>query len=342
MIPAMHSLLRAAFTILCFALPRSTRFGTEIKKLRGSPVSMSDETSRANDPSDANKSAPIRVVLTKELEARSDVAALVENLPKWRDGALVLAGLAYVLGYSSWAIFAYDHGLGLAPVLDAQYFAAGVLPAAIVIASCFVAWCLRWLARWTKRPVSVSGERLKTILEAAGTFLILLGFVLLFGWRVTQISNAWGTAGAISIIAGIIAVIVSSFFSRDKTDVLYHRFLMIVAWLYLPLIGILAFLFYTSHIFPGLPQEFGGPRRQRVQLDFDVSKVSANTLHLLAPEWQDNHPSQSGIVRSRSLNLVFQNSEYLFLQADPQTPPLPSQVLKLKTSSVECLLPVAD
>ena len=271
------------------------------------------------------------------------MAALVENLPKWRDGALVLAGLAYVLGYFSWAIFAYDHGLGLAPVLDAQYFAAGVFPAAIVIASCFVAWCLLWLGRWTRRPVSASGERLKTILEAAGTLLILPGFVLLFGWkRVTQISNAWATAGAILMIVGVIAVIVSSFFSRDKADIWYHRFLMIVAWLYLPLIGILAFLFYTSRIFPGLPQEFGGPRRQRVQLDVDVSKVSADTLHLLAPEWQDNHTSQSGIVRSRSLNLVFQNSEYLFLQADPQTPPLTSRVLKLKTSSVECLLPVAD
>lgn len=303
---------------------------------------MADQTSRATDPVDANKTGAIRVVLTKELDVRGGIAALVENLPKWRDGALVLAGLAYVLGYFSWAFFAYDHGLGLAPVLDAQYFAAGVFPTAIVIASCFVAWCLRRLGKWIRGPVSPYGERLKTILEAVGSVMGLLGFVLfLVSKRVIAGSNALATASAVLIVVGVVGVIVSAFFSRDKADVWYHRFLMSVAWIYLPLVGTLAFLFYMR-LFPALPQEFGGPRRQRVQLDVDVSKVSTNTLHLLAPEWQESHTYQSGIVRSRSLNLVFQNSEYLFLQIDRQTPPLASQVLKLKTSAVECLLPLDE
>lgn len=287
--------------------------------------------------------APIKVVLTKDPDGRRGMEAFVENLPKWRDGTLVLAGLAYVLGYFSWAIYAYSHGLGLAPVLDAQYFAAGVLPAAIIIASCFVAWWLRWLRQWIQKPVSRSGERVKTILEGAGILLILPGFVLLFvSKRVAQIPNTLATVSGILIVAGVVATIVSSLFSREKADAWYHRFLMGSAWVYLPLVGIMAFLLYTTRIFPGLPQAFGGPRPQCVQLDVDVSKVSTDTLHLLAPGWQSGHTDQSHIVRSRDLYLIFQSSEYLFLQTSRQTSATTNQAFSLKSSAVESLFPVAE
>jgi hypothetical protein len=304
---------------------------------------MSDETLQPPAPASGSKSAPISVVLPKDPAGKTGLGAFVENLAKWRDGTLVLAGLAYVLGYLSWAIYAANRELGLAPVLDAQYFAAGVFPAAIVIASCFVVWWLRCLRQWIKKPVSRSGKRVNTILERAGIFLVLPGFVLFFVSKwVAQISKLLMTVSAVLIVVGTIAIIVSSFFSREKEDVWYHRFLMSVAWIYLPLVGVSAFLFYTTKIFPGLPQAFGGPRPQCIQLDVDVSKVSASTLHLLAPEWQESHTYQSGIVRSRSLNLIFQNSEYLFLQVDRPTPPLPNQVFKLKSSAVESLFPVAE
>src|SRR5947208_12401299 len=38
---------------------------------------------------------------------------LVENLPKWRDGTLVLAGLAYVLGYLSWGDLRIQSRVGI-------------------------------------------------------------------------------------------------------------------------------------------------------------------------------------------------------------------------------------
>lgn len=287
--------------------------------------------------------APIKVVLTKDPDSTRGVGAFVEDLSKWRDATLVLAGLTYVLGYFSWAIFADSHGLGLAPVLDAQYFAAGVLPSAIVIASCFVAWWLRWLGQWINKPVSPAGEMAKTILEYVGIFFVLPGFVLLFVSKwVAQISPAWATVSAMLIVVGGIAMIASSFFSRGKADFWYHRFLMSVAWIYVPLIGLLAFLLYTTKIFPGLPQAFGGPRLQRVQLDVDASKVSTNTLHLLAPEWQPGEADQFHTVRSRDLYLIFQNSEYLFLCTSSQTSPTTNQAFSLKSSAVEGLFPVSD
>jgi hypothetical protein len=295
-------------------------------------VKIADETIRADDDAGESKSAPIRVMLTKGPEEKNRVGAFVENLAKWRDATLVLAGLAYVLGYLSWAIYVFSHGLGLAPVLDAQYFAAGVLPTAIVIASCFVAWWLRRLSQWIRKPVSSFGKTIKTILEVAGLVLSLVGFILL---SVSKLSG-------ILIGAGMLAMIVSSLFSREKTDAWYHRSLMGLAWVYLPLGAILGFFFYTTTIFPGLPQAFGGPRPQCVELDLDAARMSANTLHLLAPEWQSNPANPSQIVRSRHLDLVFQTGEYLFLQTSPHVSPTTNQVIRLKSSAVESVFPVAD
>ena len=57
---------------------------------------------------------------------------LFKRLGEIRDSLLVLASALYFLGYLSWAFYAWEHKLGLLPVLDAQYFAAGVFPAVIL------------------------------------------------------------------------------------------------------------------------------------------------------------------------------------------------------------------
>jgi hypothetical protein len=114
-----------------------------------------------------------------------------------------------------------------------------------------------------------------------------------------------------------------------------------LAWVYLPLIGTLAFLLYATRIFPDLPQAFGGPRPQRVQLDVDVSKVSPDTLRLLAPQWQSGQPSQS-IARSRIVYLVFQSRDYVFLRIIDEASSSKSQPFRLQSSSVLSLLPVSD
>ena len=260
--------------------------------------------------------------------------AFVENLPKWRDATLVLAGLAYVLGFLSWAIYASSHGLGLVPVLDAQYFAAGVLPALIVIVSCLIGWWLRLLGEWVRKPVSPGAERARSVLEVIGILCILAGFVWLLSNRKFPI---WP---AILIIGGGAIMAVSSFLSRKKTDTWYHRLVLGLAWFYLPLFGVSGFLLYTAKIFPDLPQAFGGPRPQRVQLDVDVSKISPNTLHLLAPEW----PSQTNqsIARSRSLDLVFQSRDYVFLQINSESSSANNQSFRLQSSTVLSLVPVPD
>lgn len=276
----------------------------------------------------------IRVALTKE-EPSSDLQTFVEILPKWRDATLVLAGLAYVLGYLSWAIYASEHGWGLAPVLDAQYFAAGVLPALIVISACFLGWWLRWLSQWVRKPVSSRGATIKSILETTGSLSVAVGFVFILLQRGARV-------GAGLVVSGVVALIVSSFFSRKKMDSWYHRFVLALAWVQLPLIGLSAFLFYIAKIFPGLPQPLGGPRAQCVQLDLDVSKVSAATLQLLAPDWPAAHNGQSGVARSRNLYLVLQSNEFLFVQTSRETSSTTNQPFRIRSSEVTSVIPAVD
>jgi hypothetical protein len=264
------------------------------------------------------------------------VAALVESLPKWRDGVLVLAGLAYVLGYLSWAIYSSENGIGLSVVLDAQYFSAGIFPAIIVIAACLLAWWLRWLARWVRRPLPDSGRTVKTILDAVAFLCIVTGFALLF------LMKNGATVPGLIIFAGVVAALVSSFFSREKTDRWYHRFVLGLGWLYLPLVAVIAFSFYTTRMFPDLPHAFGGPRPQCIQLDVDAAKLSANTLQLLRPRGQPDQTHQPGIMRSGNLYLIFQSSEHLFLQTSRQTSRTNRQVFRLNSSAVEGLFAVAD
>lgn len=248
---------------------------------------------------------------------------------------MVLAGLAYVLGYLSWAMYASDRGLGLVPVLDAQYFAAGVLPSVIVATACFTGWWLRWVGRWVRKPVSPFGAKMRSLLELIGLICTLAGGILYLFFK-----RSLPVLSGVMFVIGAVVLVTSAFLSRDKIDVWYHRFVLGQAWFSLPLVGMVAFLLYAAKVFPVLPQAFGGPRPQRVQLDIDVSKISPATLHLLAPEWQSQ--ANLSVARSRTLRLIFQSRDYVFLQIDDEGSSAPNQSLRLQSGSVLSLVPVTD
>ena len=54
--------------------------------------------------------------------------ARLRSLGRYRDAFLVLASIVYVVGFVIWSIVAWRRGLGPMPVLDAQYFVAGIPP----------------------------------------------------------------------------------------------------------------------------------------------------------------------------------------------------------------------
>ena len=77
---------------------------------------------------------------------------LVKQLGTLRDSLLVSSSIVYLLGYTTWSIYAWRRHLGPVSALDAQYFAAG-LPIALGLFCTFGSViALRHIAhvRWRK------------------------------------------------------------------------------------------------------------------------------------------------------------------------------------------------
>lgn len=59
----------------------------------------------------------------------------LEHLGKIRDGVLRFAPMLYILGYIEWSIYAWKENLGFLPVLNSQYFIAGIYPFIVIVLS---------------------------------------------------------------------------------------------------------------------------------------------------------------------------------------------------------------
>jgi hypothetical protein len=83
----------------------------------------SEGPSQSNEAADPGSSAR---------PAERGLLPLLGTIGGLRDAMLVGAGTMYILGYMTWSTSAYVQGLGLLPAVDAQYFMAGIVPAAIL------------------------------------------------------------------------------------------------------------------------------------------------------------------------------------------------------------------
>jgi hypothetical protein len=55
------------------------------------------------------------------------------NASKIRDLALIATAVTYVPGFISWSIYAYFSDLGFAPVVNARYVMAGLIPIIVLL-----------------------------------------------------------------------------------------------------------------------------------------------------------------------------------------------------------------
>jgi hypothetical protein len=65
-------------------------------------------------------------------QQRGTLRGILIALGSFRDGFIVLGGVAYALGYLTWTISAWKRGLGTLPALDSQYFTTGIIPTALL------------------------------------------------------------------------------------------------------------------------------------------------------------------------------------------------------------------
>src|SRR5262245_28654046 len=136
---------------------------------------MSDG-SESSDLAPGNHPGPRCIIVTPPRSFLQSVLAFGEQLASRRDAALGSIAVVYFFGYVSWALYAVQRDLGMIPVLKAQYLAAGIQPAIVVL----LAW---WLVSLNKRlrEKLYADPRIKEILQQFGSWLLVVGFVMWIG-----------------------------------------------------------------------------------------------------------------------------------------------------------------
>lgn len=260
---------------------------------------------------------------------------VVKRLGDLRDGLLLLAGVLYLLGYLSWALYALDTGIGLVPVLDSQYFAAGIVPALIVLLFVGSVRLLRRLQEWLKSPLHKNYQSVPKALSYCAGALIIIFWVLkmIFGTSSPQ----WVTWLAGSVL---VLMLVAAFFGRAKGDRFVQLMGLFLLWTYTIFGAVWLFLGYNLKIFPRLPSELGGPKPRCVQLDVDTSLLSAETRAQLRGQWTAS--ATPPVVRSVPLYLIFDGTEYVLLSDRADSLLLSKNVFRLRKESLKAMFPCSS
>lgn len=237
------------------------------------------------------------------------------------------ATVVYALGYLSWATYSWEQGLGLPPALEGQYVIAGIVPALLLVLLWLAIAGLEKVRKKLGTPAKRSHRKLHQVLKSAGSVLIVCGFVAKYA------ATSEGIYGTL-ISAGVLVVLISLFFSSEKTDRLFARGLswyglFAAVGLSFALMGI-----YVTRLFPYLAAEFGGPEISCVTLDLKRSELSEATLKLFT----ERTPSarEPEMIHSRPVKLLSPPGRY-YLIAMPNT--VKTRFVKMNTELIHAIVP---
>ena len=255
--------------------------------------------------------------------------AIVERVGAFRDGFLVLGGVVYLAGYLSWTLYAYEHDLGLIPALDAQFFSAGLVPAAIAVAFFGSARFLFYVKRWLGKDLTDREKKVGTLLGALAPALILLGFL-----PGDVIDGEYARFKPPLLAGGVVCFYAAGCFSRSWFErKIMQPFALFMAWAYLIMGGFWFFYGYYYEWFPLLPQELGGPQPRCVIFDLAVSHLSEQSRRKLGLP-----PGAAGVQRSGTLHLIFQGSDFTIVER-PATPESGRVIFRIRDSTIESIFP---
>jgi hypothetical protein len=233
----------------------------------------------------------------------------LKHIGEARDGALVIGGILYVLGYIVWSINAWKNKLGLLPALDAQYFIAGIIPTLIIvlvyIGIRFSLDYSRPLPDWINPAANLIGWKLvlRRVLLTVLYIVYLLPAVM--SWTKwpqkyfpSKAALIFGVGAALSVA---ISVGYLFFYNKppakekptfsDRAGQFYRTFMRIMI---VTLIGFLALNYYLNLLYSKLPQAMGGVRPRCAYLDVVRNDVSQDTLKALVPPEASAPISSSG------------------------------------------------
>ena len=253
--------------------------------------------------------------------------AWLKRLAGLRDGILVVSAGLYVIGYLLWSLYAWSEGLGLLPVLSAQYFAVAITMAAFPIS----AWGLI-LGLWRARAGLHEWFRTPTEARRTIRWLIVLVFYLsfwaMFLWGATLLLTEYVLGGSNPIKPAFFFVALGLFAGSAFLGAAVEE---PPQWLAAACKRLPALQFFLSPDFPVgseylvatslfpwiifsscimgffapflLPQALGGFRSRCVQLDVDRTMMSRESQEaLLLPNSAD---ANLKVDRSIKLDVLF-------------------------------------
>jgi hypothetical protein len=250
--------------------------------------------------------------------------------------AVVAAGtVLYVLGFLSWACYAWTHDFGISPSPQAQYFVAGLVPGLLLAMFIGGLRVIGWLRERLRRAPTDAEVRAATRVAGVGMALFFGGGALGLILKRTAV----GHSSFVEVLqySGMIVMFGSFFFSPGALE---RRFARGAAWLstiYAPLLVLAGFILYVDRLFPDLPAEFGGPKAVCVELDLEAKGLSPTTMRAYLG---GASPATEGTFRSQPVWLISAPGNFLLVLDGHQNPPSRSNrferkdYLRLRESSV--------
>lgn len=261
----------------------------------------------------------------------------------FRDGALLVAGLLYVLGYVVWSIYAWRNHLGILPALQAQYFLAGLVPLAILWATMSAAHVLNFGRGWLQRA---QGTKRWVRYARSGVYLLFL--VSFYGWQAREVFPgqflsaipgwAFWTGGLVGFVLmpdvpGVRVVgkppegepvppaeAPPAPRSRprplhallESQRVLFSSVQKGVAMLAPIGVALWIIVTFVTVTYAQVPQEFGGVEPRCAQLDLALSEVSADFYDALHA--RNSTASGMGVFRTAEVRVLFDGPSFLLLR----------------------------
>ena len=265
---------------------------------------------------------------------RDRISAGLSSLGKQRDGLLLAAGGLYLLGYLSWACYGWISQIGFIPVFETQYFAAGIVPALIIVLFLLILCLLRSFDAWRRGEPTSWQRTLAKLLSLVGIGGILL-FVIIRG--ISAITGGWmkSSSGWIPFAAGVCWYL-AAIFSRREGDRLLQGVAAFVLWGYAFLVPFILLAFYLDAVMPNLAPEWGGAAARCAELDVDSALIAPETRLRIGG---NNATATHGIFRTASVYIVFDGAEYLFLAESNAKLSRTNRVYRLRKEVVKGIFP---
>ena len=276
---------------------------------------------------------------------------LFERVAAYQQTTLLLAGIAYVFGYLSRALNAFDNNLGALPGARFEYLVGGILLLIPPVALCLFFWgvwrSVKMLAAWAAK-VSGRKERVSNALLVSFVLAMIVGIVG-DGW----VSIVGMVVFLSSIVYFFIFHVVASESSSHSSSTIeswnvvswqkwlswtgkaalyvWSALLVLLSGVSLLLLFVVA-VGYGSIALKYVPQELGGVKPKCGVLDLSPDQLSPELRSPIVSPGDHLDPS-SKVIRSRPLE-VFTTSEPWLIRMPGPADGAPARSIRLDGKAV--------